>query len=288
MKVYYLNRHATCPHYIGNRPIGFSLTDALAGEHKQLDTRFSAMVFVLRGKLSLHGQFFGTLEVPANQMFVMPAGIPHDMYFEEDTKGLQLYFIGDKLNFCSRIFTEQYAKEDDAKPGLLSTLAMKPTLRKFVELMCSYIRDGLLCCSIHKLKQDELAAVLQAYYSPDVLVPFLAPLQLANNEFFDRVLAMAQDYLTIEQMAERLNMSRSTFIRQFDGFFKEPPSKWLARVKMTDLFRALRQSDVPLVQIADRFKFASQQSMSAFCKSKFGYSPMQVRAGDFIPPVLQK
>lgn len=279
MRVFYLNKHATCPRYIGSKPMGFSRMKVGAGERFSFADGISAMAIILQGQVMVSGSTFMSFGVGANQLFLMPAGVPHEVEVLDEVELLKLYIIGDKLEFCSQLFTGRYMDTLLQGDDWLSVLGVKPVVRQFADLLVQYIDDGLLCCDIHSLKQSELASLLQAYYETDALVRFLAPLRLANNDFFNSVVAISHEFLTIEQMAKRLFMSRSTFIRQFNTYFKESPNKWLARVRANALYKELRGTDVSLEDVAEHLRFSSQQSMSVFCKNHLGATPMQVRNG---------
>ncbi len=284
MKLMYLNRHASCPHYIGSSPVGFSVVEEEAGKNQSFNPSFSTLAFLLKGKLRISGVGFEPFMVEDNQMFVMPSHLDHQIEVLEDAVGVRLYIIGNHLDFCSRIVSEEQMRRFAKNHSQLHALPMIPIVRTFAEQMETYTRDQLLCCDIHTLKQRELSAILQAYYKPTVLRAFLAMLYRNDESFLDKVMELASSYLNIEQMAERLNMSRSTFIRNFTDQFKESPSNWLNRVKTRALFDELRNTEVPLEVIAAKLKFASQQSMTTFCRKNIGATPLQVRAGDVSVP----
>ncbi|MCI6161564.1 MAG: helix-turn-helix domain-containing protein [Prevotellaceae bacterium] len=295
MEILHLNRHAMCPHFIGKSPVGFSMMESHRGEKEKLDSRFSAIVFMLMGKLKVSGEKFSSFILPSSHMVLLPSGMTHEMEMLEDGRSLCMYIIGDRLNFCSNIVSDSRLYPPSVCPGdsvetkemqldvpcdcPISPMEMKPTICQFAELMETYVRDQMLCCDIHAMKQRELEALLQAYYETDELVEFLMPLTLSNASFFEKVTALSEDFLTIDQMAERLYMSRSTFIRNFNTVFGKSYNRWTIKKKANVLYRGLKYTDEPLEHMADRLKFSSQQSMNAFCKTHLGGTPLQIRQG---------
>lgn len=242
------------------------------------------MAFMMKGRLKITGAGFESFTAGPDEMFLMPSHTDHRIEVLEHCVYVRLYIIGDNLDFCNRIVSEKQLQREACQGGGLFTLPMLPVVRNLIEQIAAYARDRLLCCDIHTLKQRELSAIIQAYYKPAVLRRFLVPLYRSNCSFTNKVIALSNGYLNIEQMAERLNMSRSTFIRNFTEQFKESPGRWLTRVRTKALYRELRFSDRSLDEIAVKLKFSSPQNMSNFCHKKLGGTPMQVRAGDVKEP----
>ena len=78
-------------------------------------------------------------------------------------------------------------------------------------------------------------------------------------------------------------MSRPTFIRHFKTCFGEPPKTWVNKVKGEALFKALRNTNDTLEEIANQFKFSSVQRMSTFCKETLEGTPHEIRSGKVTP-----
>ena len=127
------------------------------------------------------------------------------------------------------------------------------------------------------MKQQELAAVLQAYYRSEDLLPFIAPIYNPNARFYNDVMKLAGDYLPVKEMAARLNMSYPSFVRHFRKVFKETPQAWLSKTRMNDLRNLMRNTARTEQEVADQLKFASVQSMRSFCKTRCGMNPSQLR-----------
>lgn len=238
----------------------------------------------MEGRLRVTGMGFNPFVVKSNEMFIMPAHTNHQVEVEENSSCVRLYIIGDNLDFCNRIVSDKHLRKMAKQGGDFFALPMLPVVRMLIDQISVYAHDRLLCCDIHTLKQRELSAVIQAYYKPSVLQRFLVPLYRSNSSFLHKVISLAHYYLNVDQMAERLNMSRSTFVRNFTEQFKEPPGGWLTRVRAKSLYRELRFTDASLEEISVRLKFSSPQNMSNFCRKNIGGTPMQVRAGEVKEP----
>lgn len=283
MKLMYLNRHSNCSHYIGNSPVGFGELEAELGEDLKVSSSFGIVVMLLEGELLVVGHDGPLLRVSARQMFTLPPHVDFTIHVLQKSKAIRLYIIGDKLDFCHRVVSEEQIRQTD---DMLYALPMLPVVDTFAEQMGVYICDKLLCCEIHQLKQRELSALLQAYYRPMVLQRFLAPLYANDSSFIEKVMELSTSFLTVDQMAEQLNMSRSTFMRHFSKNFKEPPLQWLKRIRTKALFDSLHDMSLSLEQVARKLKFTSQQSMNAYCRKNIGATPMQVRGGEVTVPKI--
>ena len=192
----------------------------------------------------------------------------------ENTMLLRLVIIGDELDFCQRIVN---IRKQGKGGGQLHTLPMIPEVKAIMRQLVGYVMDGLLCCDIHAVKQRELAAVLQAYYRPSELLPFIAPIYNPNVRFYNEIMRLADKFLSIKDMASHMNMSYPSFIRHFREVFKENPLEWQSKIRMkrlTDLVYNTTHTDQ---EIADKLKFSTVQNMRAFCKARSGKTPTQLR-----------
>ncbi len=264
----------------GHEKAGFRIISLQHGEKVSFAPYPSAILFVLRGRILLSGKSFSPCPITAGQMFLIPANIDHCINVQKDTELLRLYLIDNKLNFRNHITEKQTEHVPTDHLNWMRVLDIRPRLQQYIALLINYKKDGLSSINMDRIKQQELALLLQAYYKPEELVPFVAPLKFTNNPFYDRTTKIAETFPTINQMAACNNMSRSTFIRQFNLYFKESPSKWLMRQRVNTLIQLLCETNETLPAIAEKLNFSSQQSMSSFCKNHLGGTPVQVRKGE--------
>lgn len=278
MKFYNLNKHRQCPNYIGSKAIGFALLTGIRGERVEDILPVPLMIFVMSGKLMLCHQ--KNVEIVVNVGEMATAVFTEGSYitFMEDSVCMRLYIQGDGLDFCHRIVNSvalTSAGEPTGKQG--KVLPMIPEIQSIVRQMTGYITDGLMCCDLHAMKQQELAAVLQAYYRPKDLLPFIAPIYDPNARFYNDVMKLADQYLPVKEMASQLNMSYPTFIRHFRMVFKETPQTWLSKNRMKRLRDLLQHTAHTDQEIADELHFTTVQNMRAFCKTRCGLTPAQLR-----------
>ena len=278
MKFYNLNKHRQCPNYIGSKAIGFALITGMCGDRVGDILPVPVMIFVISGKIKLCYQKNVETVVNAGEMVTAVFGNESYVTAMEDTVCMRLYVQGDGLDFCHRIVNSNLLQRFGEQVGEQGkVLSMIPEIQAIVRQMTGYITDGLLCCNVHAMKQQELAAVLQAYYRPEDLLPFIAPIYDPNARFYNDVMKLADDYLPVKEMATRLNMSYPSFVRHFRKVFKETPLEWQSKHLMKRLTDMLRQTAHTEQEIADELKFSTVQNMRVFCKSRCGQTPAQVR-----------
>lgn len=278
MKFYNLNKHRQCPNYIGSKAIGFALITGMCGDRVGDILPVPVMIFVISGKIKLCYQKNVETVVNAGEMITAVFGNESYATAMEDTVCMRLYVQGDGLDFCHRIVNSNLLQRFGEQVGEQGkVLSMIPEIQAIVRQMTGYIADGLLCCNVHAMKQQELAAVLQAYYRPEDLLPFIAPIYDPNARFYNDVMKLVDDYLPVKEMATRLNMSYPSFVRHFRKVFKETPLEWQSKHRMKRLTDMLRQTAHTEQEIADELKFSTVQNMRVFCKSRCGQTPAQVR-----------
>ena len=278
MKFYNLNKHRQCPNYIGSKAIGFALLTGMCGDRVGDILPVPVIIFVISGKIKLCYQKNVETVVNAGEMITAVFGNESYVTVMEDTVCMRLYVQGDGLDFCHSIVNSNLLQRFGEQVGEQGkVLSMIPEIQAIIRQMTGYITDGLLCCNVHAMKQQELAAVLQAYYRPEDLLPFIAPIYDPNARFYNDVMKLADDYLPVKEMAARLNMSYPSFVRHFRKVFKETPLEWQSKHRMKRLTDMLRQTAHTEQEIADELKFSTVQNMRVFCKSRCGQTPAQVR-----------
>lgn len=274
MKFYYLGKHRNCPNYIGNRAIGFAIVSGKKGDVLKDMLHLPMLVLVNNGRIRIDLPGGESITVGEGNMTATTLPEGTIVTALENTMLLRLVIIGDELDFCQRIVNIRKQGKGGGQPH---TLPMIPEVKSIMRQLVGYVMDGLLCCDIHAVKQRELAAVLQAYYRPSELLPFIAPIYNPNVSFYNEIMRLADKFLSIKDMASHMNMSYPSFIRHFREVFKENPLEWQSKIRMkrlTDLVYNTTHTDQ---EIADKLKFSTVQNMRAFCKARCGKTPTQLR-----------
>ena len=115
-----------------------------------------------------------------------------------------------------------------------------------------------------------------------------APIELCDDHDvradIKRVLRQIEDCLNeplrLSDLAGIVRMSPFHFARVFKQQTGEPPAQYLQRRRTERAVELLRDSQVPLSEVAYRTGFSSQSHMNRRVKTMTGLTPKQVRAGD--------
>ena len=137
------------------------------------------------------------------------------------------------------------------------------------------LRDKLL-----RVKFEEIMLYLTETQGPDFLHHLLANADNQARTLINVVESNALNRLTLKQLAFLCNMSVSTFKREFEKHFHEPPIRWFQNQRLEHAAfllktRAKRPSEV--------FEEVGYESLSTFTqafKSRYGATPGQYQKSD--------
>ncbi len=86
-----------------------------------------------------------------------------------------------------------------------------------------------------------------------------------------------REQLSVKQIASETNMSREHFTRSFTERFKETPAALLRRLRLAEATTFLRDTRLPLSEVARRSGFYSLRHMMRTFQRVYGKSPSQYR-----------
>ena len=125
----------------------------------------------------------------------------------------------------------------------------------------------------------------------DALVFFGASGDLAYKKIFpalqamvrrgrldSRVVGVAKSSWTLDQLASLCNMSRATFVRQFQEAIGRSATDVLTEVRMTIAGRALLQSATPVAEIGEAVGYQSEAAFQRVFKRQIGVTPARWRS----------
>lgn len=106
---------------------------------------------------------------------------------------------------------------------------------------------------------------------------FFYPVLTGEYQFIGQVLSLCQEINTVDELANRMNLSLSTFNRKFQSSFNISPYKWMIKKKTEKVYNAIIESESPLKQVADEVGFSSLSQMIDYCKKHIGMTPGEIR-----------
>lgn len=86
-----------------------------------------------------------------------------------------------------------------------------------------------------------------------------------------------RSHLTVERLAEHLNMSPRTFARSYTTSMGITPAKMVEAIRLEAACRALEATDQPLKSVADDAGYGDEQSMRRAFQRQFGVGPKAYR-----------
>lgn len=138
-------------------------------------------------------------------------------------------------------------------------------------------RGGAFEC---RLAEALLIQVLRAYFAADGDAPGLGALVDARVA---RALAVIHERpgepWTVDSLATHVGMSRTAFASRFVSLVGEPPLRHLARRRLREAARLLRESDNRLAEIAGRVGYRAEAAFSRAFKRWAGVAPGAYRRG---------
>ncbi|MEO6102550.1 MAG: GlxA family transcriptional regulator [Pseudoxanthomonas sp.] len=84
-------------------------------------------------------------------------------------------------------------------------------------------------------------------------------------------------HLTVEHLAEHVNMSPRTFARTYTAKMGITPAKMVDAIRLEAARRALESSDLPLKTVADNAGYGDEQAMRRAFQRQFGVGPKTYR-----------
>ncbi len=138
--------------------------------------------------------------------------------------------------------------------------------------------QGLLCASIVTLLTD--------LYASERVEKTAKPRQ--KNADILLAVAMIHDnlgeHLTIDALAKKARLSRSSFIRRFKEIMGRTPAAYVSDVRIDEAKRLLTESALALSTIADECGFCDSAHFSREFKRSVGISPLEYRRQNTTPP----
>ncbi len=160
---------------------------------------------------------------------------------------------------------------------LFRSLPFSEGLEKWFASVKDYLSYSYTDFFLYELKLQELFRLLNLEYTRATLNDFICQFHCKESGFRKRVYALKGRPITLEELAEYLEMSESILKRRFLTEFGMPPQKWLALQRSRYIFRDIIQSKAQIKDIAQRYEFSTTSYLSLFCKKYLGDTPQNIR-----------
>lgn len=270
--------HASCNYHITFQESVFSvytLRKNKVFQRKALNV--SLLIFVLHGSMDITVGGCDKSRIDAGHFFLITRGNSLDGCVLEDTD-LITCLLSNDLRVCERFSFQQLAAYlPDGFAYRFSGIAFTQRISDYLQMLVNDLRDGLDCVLFHRLKREELLFYLRIEFTLEELAAFFAPLIGRNMDFRELVMINYPLVRNIKELAERTNLSLSTFNRRFKETFKMSPQAWMTERKVDEVLKDILLAPMTFVEIAEKYHFSSTSYLISFCRKHFGNTPAYLR-----------
>ena len=100
------------------------------------------------------------------------------------------------------------------------------------------------------------------------------------NQVIDEIFERPGDPYTLDLLADKCSMSRTTFYERFQKAFGRSPMDFVREVRLRAAAKLLKQSQDPVKTVASRMGFASRSNFTHAFKELYGVAPADYRTGE--------
>jgi AraC-like DNA-binding protein len=273
----YVQEHLSCSEYQHEITNGFIYREYQKEHEIVRESSYSNFImFVMEGSVKVNCMLYPEQEATAGNMFLIPVSSFFDITCTSDAKVVWFMFDHWDFHCVATPFKslKQYGRS--MKPGL-NMIPINRHLKLFLELLTSYLRNGVNCKSLHKMKCDEFFLQLRAFYSKEDIVRLLHPLLANTMDFRMFCFNSVNNVKNVREMIEGSGMSRSMFYEKFKAEFGDiSPKKWVDSYINQ---RILNASTIPAITVKElmyKTGFTDESAFTQYCKRHFGKVPSQI------------
>ncbi len=157
------------------------------------------------------------------------------------------------------------------------SLPFSEGLHKWFSAVKDYLNYTYTDLFLFELKLQELFRLLNLEYTRAMLNDFISQFHCKESGFRKKVFALKGKPISLEELAQYMNLSESILKRRFLAEFGMPPQKWLALQRSRYVFRDIIHSQAPIKDIAEQYEFSTTSYLSLFCKKYLGDTPQHIR-----------
>ena len=100
------------------------------------------------------------------------------------------------------------------------------------------------------------------------------------SKVIDEIIANPGNPYTLELLADRCAMSRTTFFERFQKAFSRSPMDFVREIRLRGAARLLKQSEYSIKWIASSMGYASRSSFTHAFKEMYGVAPSEYRTNE--------
>ncbi|MDR2534142.1 MAG: helix-turn-helix transcriptional regulator [Tannerellaceae bacterium] len=173
---------------------------------------------------------------------------------------------------------EFFNKKDDLiDTDEVNLSVVMPSIWHYLKGLYTAIADGIRSKGYFDAKIRELYMLLYNYYSRQELFRIFHPALSNDIAFSDAVKTSWFKYKTIDDLAEAMRFTPSSFYRHFQKTFGCTAQQWITEQKKILIYRDLMDNEANFKELADKYWFSSVTSFYNWCVKTYGSPPGDMR-----------
>lgn len=244
-------------------------------QREQINTlTHNAIFFQLAGELHIYWDNRYTTIKPG-ELYFLPRGANVSAY----VVGKEVKYIVARLDhelYNKSSFSELLKNSNCDNPYSFSPLPIREPLGTFIESMKHYIIDGVDNLQLQNMKFIELYIIFRHYYTDQECRNLFHPVLKKSSTFKTFVLDNYEVSTTIDELAKKANMSRSTFDRKFKDNFGMTPLKWIDIQTRLLILRKASEPNVTVKDIMYEIEVYNSSQFTKLCKRLCGLAPSKL------------
>ncbi len=245
-------------------------------QKRQINTMtHNAIFFQLEGILQVSwGEHRDTIINPG-EFFFLPRGVEVSACILSDS----IKYIAVRLDHELEIdnpFNDLFEECENSITYKFAPLQFRGQMGRFIEMMKLYIIDGADSVRLHDIKVLELFMLLRSYYTAQECTNLFHPILKKSSKFKTYILNNYRVSVSIDELAEQANMSRSTFDRTFKKHFNTTPHKWIDTQTRTLILRKSAEPNTTVKDIMFEVGIDNPSQFTHLCKRLCGEIPSKL------------
>ena len=150
----------------------------------------------------------------------------------------------------------------------------------------AFVAHAAVVIIIEGYLQLFLAKLLRQYHNrmsePDYPQHFMQLLSYIDERL------VAEELVSIQDLSEHVQLSRSRIFQLFDEYAGQSPISYMNSKRIEQAKQKLKQSDIPITQLAHEMGYSSSQHFATMFKRMTGMTPREFRKLDELAPRLEE
>jgi AraC-like DNA-binding protein len=159
----------------------------------------------------------------------------------------------------------------------ISLSVILPSIWHYLKGLNTAISDGIRNKGYFDAKIKELYLLMRTYYSKQELYRIFLPALSNDIAFSDAIKTSWYKYKTIDDLAEAMSFTPSSFYRHFQKTFGCTAQQWITEQKKIRIYRDLMDNETNFKELADKYWFSSVTSFYNWCVKTYGSTPGDMR-----------